>query len=67
MIQGRFEPGAKVTTQHKDLTQALELAAALGLELPATELNRDLYQKLIEQGGGGLDHSALIQVLEGRF
>lgn len=64
MIQGRFEPGAKVTTQYKDLTQALELATALGLELPATRLSRDLYQKLIDQGGGGLDHSALIQVLE---
>jgi 2-hydroxy-3-oxopropionate reductase len=65
MIEGRFEPGGKVTTQHKDLSQALELASALGLELPATALNRHLYQRLIDQGGGSLDHSALIQVLEG--
>lgn len=65
MIEGRFEPGGKVTTQHKDLSQALELAAALDLELPATALNRQLYQRLIDQGGGSLDHSALIQVLEG--
>ncbi|MCH7487285.1 MAG: NAD(P)-dependent oxidoreductase, partial [Proteobacteria bacterium] len=56
-------PGGKVTTQFKDLTQALELAAELGFSLPATALNRDLYAKLIEAGHGDLDHSALIKAI----
>ena len=59
MIDEAFEPGGKITTQHKDLTQALELAAEYEQSLPATELNRSLYQNLINEGKGDLDHSAL--------
>jgi len=59
MIDENFEPGGKVTTQHKDLIQALELAAEYDQLLPATELNRTLYKNLIEDGKGDLDHSAL--------
>ncbi|AKH19485.1 NAD(P)-dependent oxidoreductase [Sedimenticola thiotaurini] len=65
MIDGDFAPGGKITTQHKDLRQALELAADYHLELPATRLNAELYQTLIDQGLGDLDHSALIKVLKG--
>lgn len=64
MLDQTFDPGGKATTQRKDLAQALKLAQELGMELPATALNRDLYDKLIEMGGGELDHSALIKVLE---
>ena len=64
MVDQTFDPGGKATTQRKDLAQALELAQELGMELPATALYRDLYDKLIEMGGGELDHSALIKVLE---
>lgn len=63
MIDRNFEPGAKVTTQHKDLRQALDLGASQGLSLPATRLSMDLYQTLIDQGEGGLDHSALFRLL----
>lgn len=62
MIDGTFAPGGKVFTQHKDLVQALELAESVGLELPATRLNRDLYQRLIDTGDGALDHSALYRL-----
>lgn len=64
MIEGDFEPGGKAATQRKDLQQALELAQAVHARMPVTELVRDLYDELIEQGGGGLDHSALIKILE---
>ncbi len=64
MVDQTFDPGGKATTQRKDLAQALELAQGLGMELPATTLYRDLYDRLIEMGGGELDHSALIKVLE---
>jgi 3-hydroxyisobutyrate dehydrogenase-like beta-hydroxyacid dehydrogenase len=63
MIDETFEPGGKITTQHKDLTQALELAAEYDQDLPATKLNRSLFEKLINEGQGGLDHSALILAL----
>ena len=63
MVDGDFRPGGMATTQYKDLTQALELAAELGFSLPATALNRDLYASLIEAGHGDLDHSALIKAI----
>ena len=64
MVDGTFEPGAKSTIQRKDLNQAVELAAYLGFELPATVLGRDLYDKLIDAGFGDLDHSALIKAID---
>ena len=64
MIERAFAPGGKVTTQRKDMAQALELAAELDIEMPATNLNKSLYEKLIEDGDGGLDHSALIKALD---
>jgi 3-hydroxyisobutyrate dehydrogenase-like beta-hydroxyacid dehydrogenase len=63
MIDGDFRPGGKVTTQHKDMQQAVALAARHGLELPASRLNMGLYERLIAQGDGALDHSALIKLL----
>lgn len=64
MIDDTFVPGAKATTQRKDMDQALQLAAELGIELPATRLNRDLYDWLIEHGGADLDHAALIKAID---
>ncbi len=64
MVDSTFAPGGKCTTQRKDLDQGLSLATALHLELPATTLCRDLYDQMIENGDGGLDHSALIKVID---
>ncbi len=62
MIRNDFQPGGKVTTQRKDLAQALDLAAELGLDLPATRLNMQLYDRLVDAGDGGLDHAALVRL-----
>ncbi len=64
MVNDSFEPGAKSTIQRKDMHQAIELAAQLGLEMPATTLSRELYDRLIASGGANLDHSALFKVIE---
>ncbi|MDD9878769.1 MAG: NAD(P)-dependent oxidoreductase [Magnetovibrio sp.] len=64
MVDGQFAPGAKSTIQRKDMDQALELAAELGLEMPATALSRDLYDRLIAAGHGDLDHAALIKAID---
>ncbi len=64
MVDGDYRLGARCTTQRKDMHQALEYAATLGLDMPATSLSRDLYDRLIEQGGADLDHSALFSLLD---
>jgi|TARA_R110000751_G_scaffold4113_11_gene19270 3-hydroxyisobutyrate dehydrogenase-like beta-hydroxyacid dehydrogenase len=65
MIERNFEPGGKAITQRKDLYQALEFSETdLGLELPMTRLAMELYDELIDLGGGELDHSALIKIYE---
>jgi len=64
MIDQAFEPGGRATVQLKDMNQALELADQLGVSLPATHLNRDLYERLVDAGHGALDHSALIKVID---
>ncbi len=64
MLDGQFEPGAHCTVQRKDMDQAVELAQSLGLELPATALNRDLYDRVIDAGHANLDHAALIKAID---
>lgn len=64
MVDDVFTPGARATVQRKDMDQALELAAELGIDLPATALSRDLYDKLIAAGGGDLDHAGLIKAID---
>ncbi len=64
MIDDVFTPGARATVQRKDMDQALELAAELGIALPATALSRDLYDRLIANGGGDLDHAGLIKAID---
>ena len=64
MIDGVFVPGGKAATQRKDMQQALDLAASIGLELPATALSRDLYDRLIAAGDADLDHSGLYTVID---
>ncbi len=62
MIEESYQPGGTAITQHKDLTQALKFANSTETQLPATELCRELYRKLIDQGDGQLDHSALFRI-----
>jgi 3-hydroxyisobutyrate dehydrogenase-like beta-hydroxyacid dehydrogenase len=64
MVSGSYEPGAKSTIQRKDMHQAIELAAELGLDMPATTLSRELYDQLIASGGANLDHAALFKVID---
>lgn len=64
MVTESFTPGAKATTQRKDMDQALALAAELGIQLPQTRLSRDLYDWLINNGGADLDHAALIKAID---
>jgi 3-hydroxyisobutyrate dehydrogenase-like beta-hydroxyacid dehydrogenase len=64
MITGAFEPGGRIRIQRKDVAQALALARALKLELPASALSLELWDEMIRRGWGDLDHSALIKLIE---
>ena len=47
------------------LTQALEYGESLGLDLPLTSAVKGMYDSLITEGHGDLDHSALVKIIEG--
>lgn len=64
MNERRFEPGGTVATQLKDLDAVLDVAATVGLTLPLSRRVHDLFGALARDGGGGLDHSALILEIE---
>ena len=57
MIDRAFEPGARATTQLKDMRQAVGLAEEMNLSLPFMRLSCDLWADMIETGYGELDQS----------
>ncbi|MGF1551852.1 MAG: NAD(P)-dependent oxidoreductase [Paracoccaceae bacterium] len=59
MVAGDFRPGALVTTQLKDMDNALAAAREAGLSLPLTDRARGAYADLAGPlGEGGRDHAA---------
>lgn len=60
MLEDRFEPGFRIELHRKDVGIALETARDLGVALPATAQVAELFNALIAQGSGSLDHSALV-------
>ncbi len=65
MITRSYIPGGKARTQLKDLRLALNLAHGAGVSLPHLESAAARYERLVEQGRGDDDHSALHLLLEG--
>jgi 2-hydroxy-3-oxopropionate reductase len=63
MIDRSYVPGAEATIQIKDLKLAKALAAEAAVHLPHLESALGLYQKLLDQGDGKLDHSAIHKLL----
>lgn len=64
MIERRYQPGGRVSTQLKDLRLAEALAEAAKLDLPHLRSARERYQQLVDAGAGELDHSALHKLLD---
>lgn len=64
MVEGVFRPGARATTQRKDISQGAALAASLDLALPFLELCGARYDELIAEGHGDVDHSGLFKLYE---
>lgn len=67
MVAGNLVPGGKCRIHLKDMVQATRLGDANGLAMPASTLVRDAFARLVEQGRGELDHSALHLLLTDTF
>ena len=64
MIKRTFDPGFRISLHQKDLNLALQSAKELGIALPNTASVQQLFSACVAAGGGGLDHSGLVQALE---
>ncbi len=64
MLQRNFQPGFKTKLHRKDMAIVLDTARELALALPFSSTVAELMNSLIANGGGELDHSALVTVLE---
>lgn len=60
MVEGRFEPEARLTQHLKDVRAILDLGAASNAKLPLSKLHRELLEDMVQAGYGGSDNSAII-------
>lgn len=63
MITRDYAPGGRARLQLKDLRHAAALAAEARVHLPHLDSAIALYERLIAQGDGDLDHSAVHKLL----
>ena len=64
IIKGNFQPGFKIDLHYKDLGLIMEAARSLQVPLPTTAIVQELFAALRAKGRGGLDHSAVITLIE---
>lgn len=67
MTEGRYPPGFKVALHDKDLAICQAVAQDLGAKLPLVEMTRIHYRRLIDEGHGDEDISALHRIKRGLF
>jgi 2-hydroxy-3-oxopropionate reductase len=64
LFAGNRQPGFKAYMQVKDMGIVMETAKELGMPLPATAANTQLFDAMIGLGMGDLDNSAVVGVIE---
>ncbi|MBL8029618.1 MAG: NAD(P)-dependent oxidoreductase [Fibrobacteres bacterium] len=64
LFTGNRAPGFKAYMQLKDLGIVLDTAKEYGIPLPVTDETTALFRKMVEDGMGELDNSAVLGVLE---
>ncbi|MBN2241679.1 MAG: NAD-binding protein [Acidobacteria bacterium] len=64
LFAGNRRPGFKAYMQAKDLNIVLDTAREYGVPLPATAVNAQLYNAMLQMGMAELDNSAVVGVIE---
>ena len=64
MISKDFSPKGKTFTQLKDMNNILECANSFNTHLPISNLVKEMYKTLVENGHGETDHSSLYKEIE---
>ena len=64
MLTANYVPGGKTRLQLKDIDIIRDLARETGVPLDSFEAAALRFERLVESGGGELDHSAVVTVLE---
>ena len=64
MIDKDFTPKGKTSTHLKDMNNILECAKNHNIELPISNLIKEMYKNLVEKGYGDDDHSSLYKEIE---
>jgi len=67
ILAGDFEPGFRVSLHHKDLNLCRDLLHKLDVSLPLVEMTIKHYERLLEQGYGDEDTSALFRLKRDLF
>ncbi|MFI9551464.1 NAD(P)-dependent oxidoreductase [Nonomuraea endophytica] len=65
MLARDFRPGFRIDLHHKDMGIILDAARGAEVAIPMGALTAQLIAAARAQGHGGLDHSALLKVVEG--
>ena len=64
MIDKDFSPKGKTSSQLKDMNNILECANNYNTQLPISNLIKEMYKSLVENGHGEIDHSSLYKEIE---
>jgi len=64
MVDHAFIPGARATTQLKDMQQASLLASQQGVNLPLLERSAEQWQAMVDAGQGDLDQAGYLAWVE---
>ena len=64
VIARNFKPGFRIELHEKDLRNALLAGESMKVSLPLTSLVQQMLISLINEGKGGLDHSAIVNFVE---
>jgi 2-hydroxy-3-oxopropionate reductase len=64
MLARDFTPGFRIALHHKDMGIVTSAARAAGVIIPLGAVTAQLVASLNAQGDGGLDHSALLKLVE---
>ncbi len=64
IFAGNRAPGFKASMQAKDLNIIMETAREYGIPLPSAAVDAQLYNAMLQNDWGGLDNSAVLNVIE---